>query len=229
MCSAQHSYPPGSSWAGQDQAQLEEIDGSEALFTMYMERAGKEDKEMAERWKADADSILVFSGLFSATVATAVGLTFQDLKPDPQDISNFYLANIYQLQLLASPNGSQLTVPTSLPNPPAFSPPASAVWVNSLWFLSLVISITCALFAILLQQWARLYLTTYHPRHTLLKEARIRELLAEGINKFRLPLIAHALRALHHLSFFLFLGDLLSSFSIPMSLSLPLWLFGLGY
>jgi hypothetical protein len=27
---------------------------------MYMERAGKEDKEMAERWKSDADSILVF-------------------------------------------------------------------------------------------------------------------------------------------------------------------------
>ena len=33
---------------------------------MYMERAGKEDKEMAERWKADADSILVFvSSLFA--------------------------------------------------------------------------------------------------------------------------------------------------------------------
>ncbi len=45
--------------------QLEEIDGSEALFAMYMERAGKEDKDTAERWKADADSILVFvSSLF---------------------------------------------------------------------------------------------------------------------------------------------------------------------
>ncbi|SRR6266404_6976731 len=52
--------PPGPSFAGKDQAQLEEIDGSEALFTMYMERAEKEDKEMADRWKADADSILVF-------------------------------------------------------------------------------------------------------------------------------------------------------------------------
>ena len=78
----------------------------------------------------------------------------------------------------------------------------------TLWFLSLVISITCALFAILLQQWARLYLTTYHTRHTLLKEARIREFLAEGIDKFRLPFIAKALRALHHVSFFLFLAGL---------------------
>ncbi|KAH9059834.1 hypothetical protein EDB87DRAFT_1684313 [Lactarius vividus] len=203
---AQHIYPPGSSWVGQDQAQLEEIDGSEALFAMYMERAGKEDREMAERWKADADSILVFTGLFSATVATAIGLTFPDLKPNPQDKSNFYLANIYQL--LASSNGSQIIVPTTLPDPPAFSPPASAVWVNSLWFLSLVISLTCALFAIMLQQWARLYLTTAHPRYTLLKEARIRELFDEGVVKFRLPLIAEALRALHHTSFFLFLAGL---------------------
>ena len=33
---------------------------------MYMERAWKEDKEVAERWKSDADSILVFvSSLFA--------------------------------------------------------------------------------------------------------------------------------------------------------------------
>jgi hypothetical protein len=74
--------------------------------------------------------------------------------------------------------------------------------------LSLVISLTCALFAILLQQWARLYLTTYHTRHTLLKKARIREFLAEGVNDHHLPFVACALRALHHLSFFLFLAGL---------------------
>lgn len=200
---AQPTYPPGPS---QDQGQFEEIDGSEALFAMYMERAWKEDKETAELWKADADSILVFSGLFSATVATAIGLTFPDLKPSPQDKSDFYLANIYQL--LASSNGSQITVPTTLPDLPTFSPPLSAIWVNSLWFSSLVISLTCALFAILLQQWARSYLTTAHPRYTLLKEARIREFLAEGAMKFDLPLVARALRSLHHASFFLFIAGL---------------------
>ncbi|KAH9022074.1 hypothetical protein EDB83DRAFT_88653 [Lactarius deliciosus] len=171
---------------------------------MYMERAMKEDIEMAERWKADADSILVFSGLFAATVATAIGLTFPDLKPGPQDQSNFYLANIYQL--LA--NGSQVTIPTALPDPPTFSPPVSAVWVNSLWFLSLVISLTCAVFAIMLQQWARSYLTAAHPRYTLLKEVRIRELLAEGVMEFRLPVFAGGLLAFHHASFFLFVAGL---------------------
>ena len=74
--------------------------------------------------------------------------------------------------------------------------------------MSLLLSLTCALFAILLQQWARLYLTTSHPRQTLLKEARIRELLAKGIEELGLPIIAHTLRLLHHFSFFLFLAGL---------------------
>ncbi|KAH9059829.1 hypothetical protein EDB87DRAFT_729833 [Lactarius vividus] len=197
---AQHSSSPNQPLAEQDS----HFDGSETLLKMYMMRAMKEDMEMAERWKADAESILVFSGLFSATVATAIGLTFSDLKPDPQDTSNFYLANIYQL--LA--NGSQVTITTALPDPPAFSPSLTAVWVNSLWFLSLVISLTCAVFAIMLQQWAHSYLTAARPRYTLLKNARIRELLAEGVMKFRLPVFAGGLLAFHHASFFLFIAGL---------------------
>jgi len=60
----------------------------------------------------------------------------------------------------------------------------------------------------MLQQWARLYLTTFHQRYTLVKEARIREFLAEGVSKFHLAFIAEALRGLHHTSFFLFLAGL---------------------
>jgi len=60
----------------------------------------------------------------------------------------------------------------------------------------------------MLQQWARLYLTTPHPGSNLLREARIREFLDEGVQKFRLSLVAEALRALHHTSFFLFLAGL---------------------
>jgi hypothetical protein len=35
-------------------------DGSEPLFIMYVERAEKEDKELADRWQKDADGILIF-------------------------------------------------------------------------------------------------------------------------------------------------------------------------
>ncbi|KAI0284742.1 hypothetical protein BC826DRAFT_919444, partial [Russula brevipes] len=38
-----------------------------------------------------------------------------------------------------------------------FSPSASVITVNLVWFLSLGISLTCAVMATMLQQWARQY------------------------------------------------------------------------
>ncbi len=132
-------------------------------------------------------------------------MSIQDVRPSSQDTSNFYLANIYQT--LADPNRSNTS--TSLPpSPPPFTPPNHAIWVNSLWFLSLVISITCALLATLLQQWARRYLKVTQPRYSLHKRARIRAFFYEGIGKALLPWTVEALPALLHVSVFLFLAGL---------------------
>ncbi|KAH9017463.1 hypothetical protein EDB83DRAFT_2321036 [Lactarius deliciosus] len=115
-----YQYPPQSA---QNQAS-NFVDGSGPIFSMYMEMATEEDKKMAENWKADADGILIFTGLFSAAVASLISVSIQDIRPNPQDTSNFYLANIYQTA--ADPN-----ISTSLPaSPPQFSPPNYAVWVN---------------------------------------------------------------------------------------------------
>ncbi|KAN0140464.1 hypothetical protein V8E53_001673, partial [Lactarius tabidus] len=96
-------------------------------------------------------------------------------------------------------------VPTS---PPSFSPPNSAVWVNALWFLSLVMSLTCALLATLLQQWARRYLKITQSRYSPHKRARIRAFFAEGVEKCLLPWAVEALPTLLHLSLFLFFAGL---------------------
>ncbi|KAN0140394.1 hypothetical protein V8E53_001603, partial [Lactarius tabidus] len=164
--------------------------------------ATEEDKKMAENWKDDADGILIFTGLFSAAVASLISVSIQDLQQNPQDTSNFYLANMYQATI--NPNSS-----SSLPaSPPLFSPPNHAVWVNALWFLSLVISITCALLATLLQQWARRYLKVTQPRYSPHKRARIRAFFAEGVDKFLLPWAVEALPTMLHLSLFLFFAGL---------------------
>ena len=147
------------------------------------------------------------TGLFSAAVAALVAVSVQDLKPSSQDISAFYLASIYQV--LANTNGSQIIIPPTLPNPTTpFSPPTAAVWVNSLWFLSLVISLTCALLATLLQQWARRYMKVTQTRYSPHKRARIRAFFAEGVEKLHLPWAVEALPALLHLSLFLFFAGL---------------------
>ncbi|KAH9055305.1 hypothetical protein EDB87DRAFT_1567514, partial [Lactarius vividus] len=168
---------------------------------MYLEMATEEDKKMAEAWKADADGILIFTGLFSAAVASLISVSIQDIRPNPQDTSNFYLANIYRS--ISDPNQSTISTP-----PPPFSPPSYAVWVNSLWFLSLVISLTCALLATLLQQWARRYLKITQPRYSPHKRARIRAFSAEGVDRFLLPWAVEALPTLLHASLFLFLAGL---------------------
>jgi hypothetical protein len=163
---ASYQDPPQSVRNQGSQGESDFLDGSGPIFSMYLEMAEEEDKKMAESWKVGADSILVFvriqlsvpyitltrqsqTGLFSASVASLISVSIQDIRQDPQDTSNFYLANIYQV--LANPNRS--SIPSSLPtSPPPFSPPTYAVWVNGLWFMSLVISITCAILATLLQQ-----------------------------------------------------------------------------
>ena len=143
------------------------------------------------------------TGLFSAVVGAVVVVSVQDLRPNSQDTSAFYLENIYLL--LATPNQTP-----SVARPPPFFPPTSGIWVNSLWFLSLVISLTCAMLATSLQQWARRYVkTTQPPRCSPHKRARIRAFFAHGVDKFHVPWAVEALPALVHLSLFLFFAGLL--------------------
>ena len=134
-----------------------------------------------------------------------VSVSIQDLQQTPQDTTNFYLANIYQTTI--NPNAPNIS--SSLPaSPPPFSPPKYAVWVNALWFLSLVISITCALLATLLQQWARRYLRVTQSRYSPHKRAQIRAFFAEGVDKCLLPWVVETLPMLLHISLFLFFAGL---------------------
>jgi hypothetical protein len=107
-------------------------------------------------------------------------------------------------QATINPNSSS-SLPTS---PPPFTPPNFAIWVNALWFLSLVISITCALLATLLQQWARRYLKVTQPRYSPHRRARVRAFFFEGVDKFLLPWAVEALPTMLHLSLFLFFAGL---------------------
>ncbi|KAH9057279.1 hypothetical protein EDB87DRAFT_1793416, partial [Lactarius vividus] len=200
--SHQHQPPDVTAKASQEASSF--VDGSGPIFSMYSERATEDDREMAESWKADAEGILVFTGLFSAAVASLISVSIQDIRPNPQDTSNFYLANIYQT--LKDP-GSNIS--SSLPaSPPPFSPPNHAVWVNALWFLSLAISLTCALLATLLQRWARRYLKVTQPRYSPHKRARIHAFFFEGVDKFLLPWAVEALPTLLHISLFLFFAGI---------------------
>src|SRR6266478_600923 len=135
-------------------------------------------------------------------------MSVQNIQRNPQDTLSFYLAHIYQ-NVSSQPNGSPLPIPSTLTDPiEKFVAPTSDVWVNGLWFLSLVISLTCALLATLLQQWARRYLEVAYPRYSPPKRARIHAFYAEGVENLHVPWTVEALPTLLHLSLFLFFAGL---------------------
>ncbi|KAH8983946.1 hypothetical protein EDB86DRAFT_2746910, partial [Lactarius hatsudake] len=199
------------------------------LFSVYLSQADKFDKEQSESWKGDTEGILVFvsdsfafqTGLFSATVAAFIIESYKQLQPNSSDTTVLLLAQISQ-QLAALSNGTSISIPFTLPSQ-TFRPSASAVRVNTLWFLSLTLSLTCALLATLMQQWVRRYLQVSQRWYGPYKRARIRTFFAEGVERFGLPRAVEALPALLHASVFLFfagLVDFLANINHKVAISL---------
>ncbi|KAF9524641.1 hypothetical protein CPB83DRAFT_749692, partial [Crepidotus variabilis] len=105
------------------------------------------EAERCEAWKDEVDKLLVFSGLFSAVVTGLLVETHKSLSQDP------LLALLSQL---VAQNANQTdTVIKSSGVSGTFSPSGSNKRVNALWFLSLVLSLSTALFGIVAQQWLR--------------------------------------------------------------------------
>ena len=118
---------------------------------------------------------------------------------------------------------SLTSITSPVAQPPPFSPPRYAIWVNSLWFMSLVIGLTCALLATLLQQWARRYTRVTQPaRCSPEKRARMRAFFSRGANNMNLPLVVEGLPALIHLAVFLFFaGLIIFLLNVNHSISIP--------
>ncbi|KAI9443793.1 hypothetical protein H4582DRAFT_1916696 [Lactarius indigo] len=196
-------------WGGDAQF----TDESSHLFSLYLSYAEKQDKEQTDNWKAGADGILVFTGLFAAALATFVIDSYKYLLPD-RDTGKNTVALLAQISQQLS-DGSQISARDPIAPLPPFQPATSAIWVNALWFLSLVISLFCALLATLQQHWARRYLHRTQTQCAVHKRARLRAFFSEGVDRFHLAFAVEAIPALLHISVFLFLtGLVISLFTI---------------
>ncbi|KAH9055001.1 hypothetical protein EDB87DRAFT_1834477 [Lactarius vividus] len=162
-------------------------DSSGTIFSMYITRALDFDDENVENWKGGAEGILVFTGIFSATVATFIAMSYPNLQQDPNVTTQSLLIKISQQ--LANIND---TVPASLSDQ------------------ILVLSLTCALIATLLQQWARRYLQMVRRNHPPHVRAHIREYFSRGARRFRIFWLVEALPFLLLISVLLFFAGLLA-------------------
>ncbi|KAJ7133952.1 hypothetical protein C8R43DRAFT_1133184 [Mycena crocata] len=181
------------------------------LWAVYVTEAEKYDKGLVDTWKSDMQGILIFAGLFSASLTAFLIESYKTLTPDPADKMVLLLAQISQ-QLSASTNGSNFNIPLSVP----FTPPASSVVCNFLWFISLGLALTSALIATLVEQWAREFLHRAEIRSAPVIRARIFSFLYYGLKRFKMHTMVEVIPILLHASLILFFVGLVA-FLVPVS------------
>jgi Family of unknown function (DUF6535) len=216
------------------------------MWTEYMKVSETDDSRSSNSWKADSDGLLVFvrpnlgfllsiavtnskTGLFSATVGAFIIEFYKKLSPDNGDQTVNLLCQISQ-QLPNFTNGSCSTSQTSQ----SFSLGAPIIWVNSMWIMSLLLSLTSALFATLLQQWARRFVQMPQFPSEPKDRARVRSFLFVGTRKFNIRLAVETAPTLLHLSVFLFFIGLVILFytihkTVATIVTICVVIFGVAY
>ncbi|KAJ7271132.1 hypothetical protein C8J57DRAFT_298462 [Mycena rebaudengoi] len=204
----------GSSIGAKDWNPLSSGDSEAAaakLWAVYVSEAEKYDKALVESWKSDMNGMLIFAGLFSASLTAFLIESYKTLSPDSGNATVQLLTQI-SLQLGASTNGSTL----SAAPPPQFTPLPAALVCNALWFISLGLSLSSALVATLLDQWARDFLHRSEMRSAPVIRARVFSFLYYGLKRFNMHAVVEAIPLLLHASLLLFLAGLVA-FLLPVN------------
>ncbi|KAI0347437.1 hypothetical protein BDW22DRAFT_528657 [Trametopsis cervina] len=172
----------------------------------------KSDEQTVTDWKDDLNSLLVFTGLFSAVVTGFTVESYSWLQTSQPDAS-------VQVQLLAQissqlasfsvaagfVNSTIQPIPLIEINPPA-GPSKLNVQINTLWFLSLGISLIASLLSIMVQQWLREYRV---PGHLSVRERiRLRQYRYRGLHEWGVPQIISLLPVLLQIALIMFLVGL---------------------
>ncbi|KAK0231497.1 hypothetical protein IW262DRAFT_1261564, partial [Armillaria fumosa] len=194
--------------------QDEELGPAARVWRTYIEECAASDGEMVEGWRDGLDVLLVFAGLFSAVVTTFVAQTSQSLQVDYGEVTTLLLIELINVQRSAS-NGSLVNdIP---PSDLTFRPSTFDSWVNGLWFTSLSLSLTAALFAVLTKQWIHQYLSV--PSGTPRDRCHVRQFRYMGLEQWRVGFIIGLLPVLMSTSLAVFLVGLVL-FIIPLRVSI---------
>ncbi|ESK93821.1 hypothetical protein Moror_13071 [Moniliophthora roreri MCA 2997] len=195
------SYPGTASQQAYATGKTEERKGPavQQSWEELMAEVEKYDEGTVKSWKEDIDTLLVFAGLFSAVVTAFLIEAYQWLSEDPADTTVLLLTQIF-MQL----NASQ----TILPERPKFEPDASSIRINCWWFLSLVFSLTSALFGLLCKQWLREQQRD-PPTRTPAEALALRQIRRDGFEKWGMSLFLSVLPILLEVALlFFFVGIL---------------------
>ncbi|SJL04754.1 uncharacterized protein ARMOST_08124 [Armillaria ostoyae] len=190
-----------------EDAPYEEAAPAARVWRTYGDESRNHDANMVEESRDNVDVLLVFSGLFSAVVTTFVAQTSQSLQPNYAAMSASLLYESVLVQRAIANGSSVNTISPSPLNPTiAFVPATTDVWVNGLWFVSLFLSLTTALVAVLVKQWLHHYVAL--PSGTPHDRSFTRQFRYTGFQKWHVQVIIGLLPVLMHLALAIFLVGL---------------------
>ncbi|CAE6460047.1 unnamed protein product [Rhizoctonia solani] len=173
------------------------------IWPAYLEEAWERDSEMLDAWHKSLDVLLIFAALFSSLLSQLLGSISAMLQPDSGGQTVVLLAEI----LRATQNPGNASSTASPDDILKFTPSSGARWVNGLWFMSLGLSLTAALAAVLAKEWLAAYVSD---RPTQPKKRAIqRQRRRESLDRWMLPAVISILPMLMHASLLIFLVGLI--------------------
>ncbi|KAJ3482284.1 hypothetical protein NLI96_g7068 [Meripilus lineatus] len=183
---------------------LKDTNGWSDLSKTLHDSDEREGKDVSE----NVDTLLVFSGLFSAVIITLVVEASRLLQRDQAEATTIVLLHIsQQLSSFAVAGNPTFMNSTTIPAVlPPFTPDTKSKWVNALWLAALVLSLITASLGMLVKQWFREYLTGIFvaPR----EHCRVRYFRRVGLLWYKVPEIAGFLPLLLQLALILFFAGL---------------------
>ncbi|CAE6364225.1 unnamed protein product [Rhizoctonia solani] len=199
--------PPNSTPSVSPATQMQDEYGAEMgkearVWKVYVKETNRADTELVDGWNKSLDVILVFAALFSAISTAFLIESSQKLQEDPADVTAQTLLAISQaLSVLV--NTTRTTVePPSSDTGNTFSPSRIMVAVNTLWYLSLSLSVATSLLAMLAKDWCHSFMAgrTGHPYDQTVRRQQKWML----IEKWKMQELIMVLPSLIHLSVLLF-------------------------
>ncbi|TBU59460.1 hypothetical protein BD310DRAFT_791839, partial [Dichomitus squalens] len=152
------------------------------------------------------------AGLFSAVLTAFNVQSYQTLQPASADSSTAVLQQILSAQLSSFSVNLPSVNSTHIPRPlneikPSFNAPLSAIWINALWFSSLICSLASASIALIVKQW--LHELTLGLSGTTRESARRRQYRHNTLVKWRVEAIVRTPSILLQIALVLFLSGLI--------------------
>ncbi|KAH8831966.1 hypothetical protein DL96DRAFT_1812717 [Flagelloscypha sp. PMI_526] len=177
------------------------------VWMIYNDQAEIYDDDVMRALRDSIDSLLVFAALFSAIVTAFVVQTGSNLEPDHTQIATYLLAE-QNLLLRANGNATAVeSIPQSRYSPDALTRSHMDIIVNVLFFVSLALSLSGALFSVLVKQWLMAYSSKV--LGTPKQVALVRNFRFIGLQKWKLQEFVGFLPFLLHASLGLFAAGLL--------------------